>query len=197
MGTRHKMAGHSFLGGWLICLLFTDKTESNARKRTQDTKYPSAPPPPPIELCPALIFLVFLHMFLSPAWFYMFFFILQNIGIVLLILELFLFYSRSAAIIIYIWITSRVKKSNPAGEPHCSPQGARQCSMAGVYLGSHEKNHVNSQCPPSTRSGAGNRHCTKPSLGIRVSIFFLVFYVAQVAIIPRDLAWVAMIPQKV
>jgi len=60
------------------------------------------PPLPPIELWPALIFLVFLHMFLSPAWFYMFFLILQNIGIVLLILELFLFYSRSAAIIIYI-----------------------------------------------------------------------------------------------
>jgi hypothetical protein len=32
------------------------------------------PPRPPMERWPALIFLVFLHMFLSPAWFYMFFF---------------------------------------------------------------------------------------------------------------------------
>jgi hypothetical protein len=164
-------------------------------RKTLNTPLP--PLPPQLSSAQRLFFLSSCTCFWALHGSTCFFFILQNIGIVLLILELFLFYSRSAAIIIYIWITSRVKKSNPAGEPHCSPQGARQCSMAGVYLGSHEKNHVNSQCPPSTRSGAGNRHCTKPSLGIRVSIFFLVFYVAQVAIIPRDLAWVAMIPQKV
>jgi hypothetical protein len=65
--------------------------------------------------------------------------------------------------------------SDPQRAPDSARWGADPCSMAGVYLGSHEKNHVNSQCPPSTWSGAGNRHCTKPSLGIRVSIFFLFF----------------------
>jgi len=62
MGTRHEMAGHSFLGGWLICLLFTDKTESNARKRTQDTKYPSAPPAPNWALASAYFSCLLAHV---------------------------------------------------------------------------------------------------------------------------------------
>lgn len=43
-------------------------TERGFSRKRIDT-----PPPPPIKLCPAPIFLFFLCMFFNPAWFYMFY----------------------------------------------------------------------------------------------------------------------------
>ncbi len=139
-------------------LLFTDKTEYNARKRTQDTKYPSTPLPP-IELWPGLFFLVFLHMFLSPPWFCIkllsmvlhVFFYSAKIGIVLLILRT-IFVLQQVSCYNYLYLNNfQSQKVKPCGRTtlfsaglQCQTHKGRQtvldggtgpCSMAGVYLG--------------------------------------------------------------
>jgi len=97
----------------------------------------------PLELCPAPVFLVFLHMFVGPRMFLHVLFILQENLTIFFNLRTFCTKSPHSklkssrcrrwyqplaqiqafkdCVFFFIWITSTVKKSNAAAETHGSP----------------------------------------------------------------------------